>query len=356
MKILMIEDESDFVQAVAAAAKESKNVELLVGETLGLSEQFASNHGAVEEQLFERFGTICKDHGIDLVLLDTDLSRFRNGLSQSACRLALQQLGIPVCRYSKRHSTTEIRELERLTKLATEGSSSVWVPSECLDRTALSEKLLPWLISVEAGFSRLHEGLIKKPELISERLGPSGVLSELLNMSSLRADLIGYTGQNLFFFSPNSPSNPKTVALRLGYWLKNYILEFPGPILNITATAAYLNINEGHLRSDPVRDLLAGCRYNGPFSTVDEFYIRSSLDDLLDQFGGDLQSAPELNEIKLDRVDPNQPESPAYYCVLRRLAIPSEKAASSPDWIPPGAQTARISRDIYDQLGPMLEQ
>jgi len=39
---------------------------------------------------------------------------------------------------------------------------------------------------------------------------------------------------------------------------------------------------------------------------------------------------------------------------LSREPIKAEDAAPNPDWIPSGAQLARIKQEDLDQLGPML--
>jgi len=300
---------------------------------------------------------------IDLVLLDTDLSRLGNGITQSLCRQTFQEIGIPVCRYRKRMSTTDFARLQDLHRLAREGASAVWVPSDLVQPEKLVSAFVPWALAVARGFSSLQKSLIDKPELLTAPLGPAGILATVLNHPALKGDLLGYTAQNFFFFgAPTGEdgddlatlTNGPAQATRLGYWLINYILMFPGPILSSKAAAAYLNLQPSSFELAPVQELVKAAVYDGPFADVNKYYWRDRLTDLLDTFDGDIATAKQLNGEKLERVDVANVGASAYLCLLTQEPIAANDAAPKPDWIPTGAQLARIKRDLYEQLGPML--
>lgn len=365
MRLLIIEDESDFIDKVDAALNSaSASVELMTPQTTGLSEKFdVSGEASHEKQMLDRVRALQEKQQIDLVLLDSDLSRMGNGITQSLCRQAFQEVGIPVCRYRKKQSATHATRLQDLHRLAREGASAIWVPAELLRVDNLESGLVPWLLAVESGFSELNRLIRDKPDLLTMPLGPAGILATMLDHPSLKSDLLGYTAQNFFFFGaptgeddddPNKPTNPAAQATRLGYWLINYILMFPGPILSAKAAAAYLNLKPSSFDLAQVRMLTKVAQYTGPFCGVDEFYWRDSLADLLDRLDGDIATALELKDAQLERVDEEDPGASAYLCLLTQEPIAEADAAPKLDWIPAGAQLARVKSDLYDQLGPML--
>lgn len=131
------------------------------------------------------------------------------------------------------------------------------------------------------------------------------------------------------------------------------MLAFPGPILNRPAAAAYLNLELDAFDNTAVQALVTSARYEGPFSGVETRYWRSALANLLDNLRGDIATDPTLAKVELKRVDPD-PHGLAYLCLLTEVPIPAREAAPPLDWIPSGAQLARIRQDKLDELGPML--
>ncbi len=365
MRILIIEDQTDFVERVVEAFKRiDPTVDLLTPQTTSLNEKFdESGTASLEEQMLSKMRALHDGQPINLVLLDTDLSRFGNGVTQSLCRQTFQEIGIPVCRYRKRMSVTDIARLQDLHRLAREGASAVWVPSDYVQPDTLETSFVPWLLAVAHGFAALQKSLTETPELLTEPLGPAGILATVLEHPSLKADLLGYTAQNFFFFGaptgedgddPAMPANGAAQATRLGYWLINYILMFPGPILSSKAAAAYLNLNTSSFQLESVQELVKSAAYCGPFSGVDQYFWRDKLADILDVFNGDIATAPQLSGSAVERVDADNVGASAYLCLLTQQPIRADDAAPKPDWIPTGAQLARITRDRYEQLGPML--
>ena len=362
MRLLIIEDEPAFIEKVQAALQQSAQpIELFTPRQVDLDKDFEEGVSH-EEQLLARVRGLQQQHQFDIVLLDSDLSRMGNGIAQSMCRQAFQEVGLPVCRYKKKHSNTHAKQLQDLRRTAREGASAVWVPSHLLQIDSLTAKLFPWLTAVEQGFQRLRRFLEADPTLLKKSLGPAGILALALERPSAKADFLGYTGQNFFFFGAPSgeDEDDPTVqdvavqATQLGYWLLNYILMFPGPILSHNAAAAYLNLQTASFDTAEVQDLVKSARYSGPFHDLDAYYWRDDLAGVLDECDGDIVKARTLQGVALARVDAANPGSSAYLCVLTQEPIAEADAALNPDWIPAGAQVTRIQSRLYDQLGPML--
>lgn len=357
MNLLIIEDQADFVEKVERACVNAGTTNLLSPDTVSLKNLTFSEEEPVEDQLAKLLRSLIDKYSINLVMLDTDLSRAQKELrTQTEYRQAFQSLGVPVCRYKKGQSTTKLAALEDLRKLALDGASAVWIPKHLLDGDLA--QLIAWIEKVAAGFHMLFEHLKKQPEVLNSPLGPSGILANILGREDLKSDFLGYTAQNSFFFTTNSESNEadfsRLYSTQIGYWLLNYILAFPGPILNPIAAAAYLNLMPVSFEQTEVQALLEGSRYDGPFRELG-FFWKEDLSQLLNGWDGDIAKAPELASIALTRVDPDNPQAMAYFCVLDQKAIKENETAINPDWIPPGAQLSRIRESELDELGPMLK-
>ena len=93
MRVLHIEDEPDFIARVQAAGAAHDDVEVLTAERSGLLEVKASfdASGPIEEQMIKSLQALVEREHVDLVLLDTDLSRQRGLFStQTEYRQAFQ--------------------------------------------------------------------------------------------------------------------------------------------------------------------------------------------------------------------------------------------------------------------------
>jgi hypothetical protein len=295
---------------------------------------------------------------VDLVLLDTDLSRKQGELrTQTEYRQAFRSIGVPVCRYRKGASATRLQALDFVRRLAVDGASAIWVAKEHME-DPLDRTLVPWLLQVHEGFASLGSKLQATPTILDASGGPAEMIASILDRPSLAGDLLGYTGQNFFFFGSTTDASAEdrvaVTATQLGYWLHNYILAFPGPILNLVAASAYVNLTPESFRTAEVQKLVEPAVYRGPFEQLGPYYWREAMGELLDRHGGDLTSADEMKGVKVTRVDDKAP-GVAFYCVLSRTAIPASEAAVNPDWIPPGAQMTRIRESDLDELGPMLK-
>jgi len=366
MNLLVIEDETDFIARLRTAfAPTGSSNQLFAADEVGLVDGNLKSGVSFEEQFLARLRDIYTSRKIDLVLLDTDLSRFHGSpISQTLCRQALQEIGVPVCRYKKSYSQTHSNRLKDLKRIAREGASAVWVPPQMVKGEDLTG-LVQWLTAINKGFSEIRSRLEQDPLVLEKAHGPAASLAKILGKPRMRADLLGYTSQNLFFFAAplneDSENEGKPDALvqstRLGYWLFNYILNFPGPILPVPAAAALLNLTEETLRLPAVQTFIANAKYEGPFDNVQDFYLRDKLHDLLDECNGDVTSAKELSGVSTESLRSDPPGTHAYYCVLSGEPISAASAANpNPDWIPPGADMARITQDLLDALDPMLSK
>lgn len=360
MRVLLIEDEPDFIARVQAASVAREGVEVVTAEQSGLLDVKASfdDSGPIEEQLVTKLQALVTRERVDLVMLDTDLSRQRGSLStQTEYRQAFQMLGIPVCRYNKGHHPTGLMDLELLMRVTKEGDNAILIPRELLAANLdLADSLMPRLEGIWRGFNTMRELIEARPEVLEGGLGPAGILANLLGRVGLQADLLGYTIQSSNFFAggvAGDVTKSMHYGAQLSYWLYNFVLAFPGPILNPVAAAAFVNLSIESFELPATQALVAQCRYTGPFYALGPYYWKEDLAALVDEVGGDIARAPALEGQPLAHVDP-EGYAVAYYCVLTRKAIRQDEAAVNPDWIPAGASLSRILESEFDELGPML--
>lgn len=181
----------------------------------------------------------------------------------------------------------------------------------------------------------LASGFRRNDELFRASLGDENLSFEFL----------GYAAQNLVYFATPEEgvadhliSQTKRYATQLGYWLFNYILMFPGPILTRKGAAAFLNVVPDQVcQCEAFTQVLEDARYRGPFSDVEPYYWRTKLVDLADGAGGEIVKHESLQAARLTRVDQDPHAVQAFICMISGEAITQDQAAPNPDWVPSGA-------------------
>lgn len=361
MRLLHIEDQPDFrVEIVRRLASKIEVISYVgvnaQGTPLDLN-LHANASNPIEEQIAKQIKNLEKEHGeIDAVLLDTDLSAYKNGISQSSIRSTCCLLGLPVLRYSKRPQNSASEKLQYLATIAREGSQSILLPGSILK----SNELADWLIGVVKSFEKCRKAINKNTK-DKNILSPAQLLAKLLKLESIESELLGYSGANFFFFGDlmgnvrKGKEFQRNYSTQFGYWLANYVLLFPGPILNEGAAAAYLETHKDNLIKPSVIELLEKAVYKGPFNNLGRFYVRSALDAILLKAG--VRSFNDLLEAKRIPIKPLDYDSeglPSYYCLINDCPVSTKNSIGPLDWIPRGALICRIRKDTYGKFGPWL--
>ncbi len=356
--VLVIEDEGDKISEFSRQLEHEAELQYLTPSDVGLLSTLQAEGGAIEEQLKNLFARIIQENGIDLVVLDTDLSRDAEFQTHSTYRTALFDLGFPVCRYQKGGSATRFTPLARLRQTVIDGSSAIWLRRELVSRDVAN--LAPCLKDIVAGFAIIQEQLQADNTLLAGMHSPADVIARIMGAPAQAEDFIGYASQNLTLFGESNETlhegniDPaRHFATRLGYWLHNFILTFPGPLLTRRQASAFLNAKFAPEHADVLNRVIANCAYAGPFMNLEPRYWRSGLLDLLDNCGGDLAKHPDVPANSFERIDSDNSERAAYVCLLSESFITSEQAAPTPDWIPSGATEAKFSQEKVDELGPL---
>lgn len=359
MRLLFVEDQQDFVDKKLPELSKTMSVSFFDASRLDASEHKKSDC-PVETQIANIILSMEELEGqFDAILLDTDLSGIGlgNGISQSAFRSACSTIGLPVLRYSKKGLTQPSERLKYLATIAREGSQAILVPDNILQ-----DALANWIEEITQSFKRIREK-IEETAKDNRVLSPAELLSEMLAIPDIDIDLMGYAGANFFFFGDliESPKDShgqlrvRNYATQLGYWLANYVLMFPGPILNESATAAYLGITENDIKDARGCKLLDGALYKGPFSATRHFYVKRQLDNIL--LNSEADSFVELlvnDGIRIENATATDHGQLWNYCVVSDKPVLQKDARGPFDWIPRGAEICRVQKDIYDKFGPWL--
>lgn len=374
LNILYVEDESEFRDELKIRLNSRLNVSSIdVGEFIT-----EPNKGETTLQfqrwLKARIGDTAK---LDGVILDSDLSGYGNGMSKETLLAAFRAMGIPVCRYSKRTRGTTSELLKHFATLASEGAASILVPSEFMngsrsDYTAEHDDLVTWLEAVFDGFSRIHQKyVVLSANISSGRLSPPSLLAQILDNPGLELDFLGYAGANLFFFGDHltvvedagegegveleQRQAQGNGATKLGYWLYNYIISFPGPILNVAATAALLGVKSSSIDVDAFVATMAPERYDGPFSGCQPLFLREKLEAVLIEQGVSGVELLRSRGVFAEPIYESDPTRSGVYCIATNTSIEADEGVGPIDFIPGGASDlCRVSRNTYQRWIPWL--
>ena len=357
MRLLYVEDEDGFALQIKKVLESSGQISVDT-DIFNLDVHVHKGGGfPIENQIAKIINQREVSGGeYDAALVDTDLSGLKNGISQSAFRTACSMIGLPVLRYSRAVPTTSDR-MKYLTTISREGSQALQVPT-----SVLTDDITNWVTGILLGFRQIR-GEIEKRRKNGSGTSPSEIVASMLKDPEIDLDLLGYSGANFFFFGELIDSaegdikqpRGRNYATQLGYWLANYVLMFPGPILNEGAAAAYLGITKNDMKNAKVRELLAGALYTGPFATTSmtgSYYIRRRVDHLM--LESDVEYFADLcakHHITIDAVGKGKLW---YYCIVNDEPILEVDAVGPFDWMPRGADICRIKKSTYEKLAPWL--
>jgi hypothetical protein len=346
-KIVFFEDIEQFAQIsekrINKLLKNKGSVILFKPEAL---EEKATYLSSIEKQF-------TKKEFKDVLLIVTDVNlaelEFFKGLSADVIIELGKRLSIPVCIYSR----IQDEELNTLSK---------WIDGRIILKNSPDNiPIFDEISSIYSGFETLYR-LCKK--ILKGKLDKSipKITAELLNKPQYEDRFASYaSGYQAFYNIVNSDiresiESPKKLSYIIGTWLLTSILKFPGILVNEIAAASYLNISVEDFKNVKVRNLFKKAYYQGPFSTLEPYWWRDGLDNILIDNNVDEGVGLVEKKIKL-KVNPclcsvDNTSRAGYYCVKSNKPVSRENSKGEFMWIPRGADLTRISQTQLDQLGP----
>jgi len=296
-----------------------------------------------------------------LWVTDRDLSRVKEyeGLSEAIVSKVAFRLGMPLCKYARGLSDDDV-----LTRQRSWGDAQIVLGSK--DLIVLGERIT----TIAVGFntiSRELQKLMPRQKVAADIKTPADVMARILMRPELadRIALYGSGDQSMvveILPFANTPQHVRELKARLpsllGYWLYDSLLRFPGLLVNATAAASYLDIAPTDFEKTKIRDLFKSALYKGPFAdTSDPHWWRSDLDKIVG--GAKAENAREFVskkiKVKVRGCNDTQARRRAgYYCMVKRVPVSEENSIGNISWFPPGADLARVRKDVYEQMGPWL--
>ncbi|WP_075175330.1 hypothetical protein [Acinetobacter indicus] len=369
--ILLIDDKSDIPSNLKTALIEElpqfkDQIEIWNPDNIEeLKQLYDDNKGspdkdsAADEDVWRR---VLEQREINMVVVDHDLSELNVRISESAITNACKQLAIPVCNYHRKPPNNDSQNLKDRVNQARSFSIEIEIDEDNQYRQCAKE-----IINVFQGFQSLKEKISGLGiAVLSE--GPAKIISEVLGKPELESIFARYTASSTLaadiiqYDDENTPENEIPSILKerihfiLGCWLHNYVLPFPGILLNSIAAASYINLDPQQFNEYSAE--FEDARYNGPFSTYTSYWWRYDLDQIL--FDANAEDAVQFLENKqMPNILPckcsvNSESNAGYYCIVKKQPISYEQSVGHLSWIPEGADLCRIHKKIYRRLAPMM--
>ena len=303
-------------------------------------------------------GEIC------LFVTDRDLSKTEDyiGFSEAAVSKVADKHIIPMCLYARGVTSDELKKRQRWSDFKI-----------IMDIDEGPKKIAQESKAIFEGFQQI----MSKCESINKKSGkkpnsPAEILAMILNKPHLkdRIALYGAGDQQMLvdilpYYKENVPRKDhriKDIQSRiprlLGYWLWDSILRFPGIVVNEKAAASYLNIGVNDFKEKKIRKLFDSAVYEGPFEGIRLLWWRDELDNILAEEncndGLTLTKKKGIKNVKDCRCSVDKTKKAGYYCMVTKEPVSAENSRSNISWFPAGADLARISKTVFDELAPWL--
>lgn len=357
--VLLFEDDDKRAKKLVTAIGDALSGGALV-ERFVPTELPVDPEGTYEDRLLKELADK-RYQGVSLVVCDRDLSKIKSysGLSEAIVSKVADRLGIPVCLYA-----TGLGEDSVLERQRDWGDGRIVL--DCQKPAEMAAKI----DTLMTGFGEVGERVDRvlaaksKQKLQSPAEVVAAVLERPASINKISQYISGDQKMVAEILPYAKSTDKKELRSRLptlvGYWIYDSILRYPGLLVNKVAAASYLNISVAEFeKGTAIQGLFKSALYGGPFSdSQDPLWWRDDLDDILQEAGCD--DGRDYVKKKLRRtvkpcmcsVDPLQ--RAGWYCMVNRLPVSFENSMGNITWFPPGADLARITRAIYDEIGPWL--
>jgi hypothetical protein len=356
MKIVLFEDDQPTAQKIQSAIKRH-----VPSGSEVLTFTPAARDGNSRDITYEkRLATEIQSRGYGgatLWVTDRDLSKTSGyrGLSETNVSKAAAQLGIPICKYARGASDDDVFERQRSW-----GDAQIVLKSSDVSELGskvaiLAKGFLSIATKLDALTTGSADGLSTPAEMMARILGHPESADQIALYASGDQKMIAE-------ILPFAATKKKLQELRkrlpsvLGYWLYDSILRFPGLLVNSVAAASYLDIAVSHFERATVQKLFKVASYSGPFGDPkDPHWWRRNLDEVLGKAKtGNEFVAQKLKERVAHCLDSKTGKRAGYYCMVTKVPVSDENSVGNISWFPPGADLARVRKDVYEQLGPWL--
>lgn len=295
---------------------------------------------------------------VGMAIVDEDLSRYAgNGyLVSSEVKKHCRRLGIPICAYSKESDEYQINETQSWTKEQVTLDSRVSVR----DLASKCNIVYSGFRDIKAAFEEGEKEEKRFGEILTTLLGAPDVAVPQVNQYAwghyeVLSELRGHVGDK---------ARARAVASAVaGYWVFNVLMRFPGALLNETAAASHLGVSPASFRkSREAQKIFSSARYKGPFGTLNKYWWRTRLDEILAKESGKAsesltgRAVLSRKNIRLPAVKCAEANHSVagYYCILTDKPVCLDHSVAPKRWLPLGSDKSRIRMSVYETLEPLL--
>lgn len=307
------------------------------------------------------YRVLVRETGLALVVADHDLSAYGNvRISESAITDACRQSATPVCTYHRKPSAKSHTQALRGIYGQTRSFSIAIDLSDIAAAAATIVDIADSFETLQIAFPGINEEVKKQGPAaiiasILEQPGLTSVFSRYATGPTLASDVIDHIAIQQPDEESVSEALDKRMPFVLGCWLHNYVLPFPGVILNGVAAASYVNLLQADFDSN-ISEFQAA-QYVGPFGKAKKYWWRSELDNLFiehDCEDGIAYLAKKSKDAGPSVCSATQSSPAGYYCIVRRAPISLTASVGSLGWVPEGADLSRMDQAIYDSVAHMM--
>ncbi|MFZ5616470.1 MAG: hypothetical protein ACOZAA_03995 [Pseudomonadota bacterium] len=301
-----------------------------------------------------------------LVVTDYDLSKGQKGLFGVSIVAWSQAKAVPVGDYSRGKPAALPSEPNffELRVPIVEGKAAAFIAAVCEGFKEVREATKENKFGDKRNPAAVIAAIVEKPELerqfalFTARLGAAN--------AGLVEKLRATAGKDA---SPDAQQRSELLAYVVGHVLLNAVLKFAGPVLSEPALSSYVAIRADQL--SVVAPLLEKAVYSGPFRSVEKYYWRDSIDEILAGAADGLdeqtfETVGEMNRAALERMlgkslerhgcDRCNGNNGGYHCPFtqRTVCQRADCSVTASSWIPQGADVCRVEKDFYDEWAPLL--
>lgn len=308
-----------------------------------------------DDSFVERLGAELVHYGrILLIISDMDLSKTDKfkGLTDAVVSRVAHELGIPTAFYSTALGGAEGRRLDQA------GDGRILLGSTDYEKIAHRIGVLA------DGFLAINQIMqdVASIPVADRPKSAASLVARLIGRESAsdRIDLYLSGDQRIAAEILSSPKD-SIIARQstiFGTWIFDSLMRYPGVLLNGVSAASYLNVSLGEFFKPEIFEIFKPALYHGPFADWKEpLYWREALDVMLmeDEKEDGLEFLTSRG-IKASRCQCSvEPDLDAgYYCMVTEAPVSFEKSVGNVSTFPPGADLARLSEPVFDELSPWL--
>lgn len=297
-----------------------------------------------------------------LLVTDRDLSASNwPGLSEAAVTRVGQKLGYPVAWYAQRAAP----EYEIMTRIP--GDGRIGLPNTVVELAREAAVIAKGFVDLQNRLTR-HHGQARRGQ---RPRSPGELLAALLGEPAAASHLDAYAcGDQLVVAEilkrgsastdGGASSDHRRLVAALGVWIVDVVLRYPGVLLGEIAAASYLDIDPPEFARPEIRNVFRSALWSGaPFVDSEKpRWWKIRLDDLLAKNGVELGAELVAKRRKRQprfcpcHVDPTL--HAGYFCMVTKKPVSAENSVGPITWFPPGAELARITRNIFDKVAPWV--